>query len=102
MPCARIRVAVVALFVLSVGTLAFRPASAQEATPTANTGHPLVGAWILDRDTTQPTNPLQLIVATADGLYLGVEYGGRNAGGGGGGAGPPPPAATPRLSGPIP
>src|SRR5688572_30885491 len=63
MPCAWIRVAVVALVVLSVGTLAVRPASAQEATPTANTGHPLVGAWILDRDVTQPTNPLQLIVA---------------------------------------
>ena len=58
MPRAWIRVAVVALVVLSVGTLAFRPASAQEATPTARTGHPLVGAWILDRDMTHPTNPL--------------------------------------------
>ena len=79
MPRARIRVAVFALVVLSVGTLAFRPASAQEATPTARTDHPLVGAWVLDRDTTHPTNPLQLIVVTADGLYLGVEYGGRTA-----------------------
>ena len=69
---ARIRVAVFALVVLSVGTLPFRPTRAQEATPTARTGHPLVGASVLDRDATQPTNPLQLIVATADGLYLGV------------------------------
>ena len=84
MPRARIRVAVVALVALvalSVGTLAFRPASAQEATPSASADHPLVGAWILDRDTTHPTNPQQLIVITADGLYLGVEYGGRTTAG---------------------
>ena len=79
MPRAWIRVAVATLVVLSVGTFAFRPASAQEATPTARTGHPLVGAWILDRDVAHPTNPLQLVVATADGLYLGVDYGGRTA-----------------------
>ena len=59
MPRAWIRVAVATLVVLSVGTFAFRPASAQEATPTARTGHPLVGAWILDRDTTHPTNQTQ-------------------------------------------
>jgi hypothetical protein len=101
MPCARILVAVVALFVLSVGTLAFRPASAQEATPTANTGHPLVGAWILDRDTTHPTNPLQQIVATADGLYLGVEYGGRITVGVWEATGPRTAAVTLHFSGPI-
>src|SRR5829696_6618183 len=79
MPRARICLAVFALVVLSVGTLAFRSASAQEATPAARIGHPLVGAWILDRDSTHPSNPLQLIVATADGLYLGVAYGGSTA-----------------------
>jgi hypothetical protein len=79
MPRAQIRVAVIALVVLSIGTLAWRPASAQEATPMARAGHPLIGAWVLDRDTTHPTNPLQLIMATADGLYLGVTYGGRTA-----------------------
>ncbi len=76
MPRSPILVALFALIVLG-GILPLRPAGAQEATPTARTGHPLVGAWILDRDMTHPTNPQQLIVATADGLYLGVDYGGR-------------------------
>jgi hypothetical protein len=99
MPRAWIRVAVVIL-VLSVGTLAVRPARAQEATPTAGTDHPLVGAWALDRDTTHGTNPLQLIVATADGLYLGVEYGGRTAVGVWEATGPRTAAVTLRLPGP--
>ena len=98
MPRAWIRVAVVALAVLIVGTVAFRPASAQEATPTAMTDHPLVGAWILDRDTTHGTNPLQLIVATADGLYLGVEYGGRTAAGVWEATGPRTAAVTLRVT----
>jgi hypothetical protein len=101
MPRAWNRVAVVALAVLIVGTVAFRPASAQEATPTAMTDHPLVGAWILDRDTTHATNPLQLIVATADGLYLGVEYGGRTAVGVWEATGPRTAAVTLRLPGPT-
>ena len=69
----------VALFalVLCGGILPLRPVGAQEATPTPRTGHPLVGAWILDRDMTHPTNPPQLVVVTSDGLYLGVDYGGR-------------------------
>jgi hypothetical protein len=100
MPRAWIRIAVVALVLHSVGTLAFRPASAQEATPTARTGHPLVGAWILDRDTTQPTNPLQLIVATADGVYLGVDYDGRTAVGVWEATGPRTAAVTVRASAP--
>jgi hypothetical protein len=100
MPRAWIRVAVFIIVVLSVGTLAFWPASAQEATPTARTDHPLVGAWILDRDTTQSTNPLQLIVATADGLYLGVEYGGRTAVGVWEATGPRTAAVTLHLPGP--
>jgi hypothetical protein len=70
-------VALVALVVLSGGILPLWSAGAQEATPTPMTDHPLVGAWILDRDLTHPTNPQQLVVATSDGLYLGVDYGGR-------------------------
>jgi hypothetical protein len=101
MPRARICIVVFALVVLSVGTLAFRPASAQEATPTARTGHPLVGAWVLDRDETQPTNPLQLIVATADGLYLGVAYGGSTAVGVWEATGPRTAAVTLRVPAPI-
>ncbi|MDF3039725.1 MAG: hypothetical protein K0Q71_2431 [Thermomicrobiales bacterium] len=72
-----ILVALVALVVLSGGILPSWSVGAQEATPTPMTGHPLVGAWILDRDLTHPTNPQQLVVATSDGLYLGVDYGGR-------------------------
>ena len=101
MPRAWIRVTVVAVAFLIVGTVAFRPASAQEATPTAMTDHPLVGAWILDRDTTQPTNPLQLIVATADGLYLGVAYGGSTAVGVWEATGPRTAAVTLRVPAPI-
>jgi hypothetical protein len=101
MPRAWIRIAVVALVLHSVGTLTFRPASAQEATPTARTGHPLVGAWVLDRDTTHPANPLQLIVATADGLYLGVAYGGSTAVGVWEATGPRTAAVTLRVPAPI-
>ena len=83
----------------SAGTLSCAFAHSASC-PTARTGHPLVGAWILDRDTTQSTNPLQLIVATADGLYLGVEYGGRTAVGVWEATGPRTAAVTLRLPGP--
>src|SRR5687768_3057421 len=61
-----ILVALLALVVLSGGILPSWSVGAQEATPTPMTDHPLVGAWILDRDLTHPTNPQQLVVATSD------------------------------------
>jgi hypothetical protein len=76
-----IRLAVVALVVLSGGILPLRAVGAQEATPTARTGHPLVGAWVLDPDQAHPTNPQQLLVFTADGLCFGAAYGGRTTAG---------------------
>jgi hypothetical protein len=92
------RVTVFALVVLSIGSLAFRPASAQEATPTARSEHPLVGAWALDRDTSHPTNPQQLVIVTADGLYFGVEYGGRTTAGVWEATGPRTAAITLRVT----
>ena len=97
MPRSSILVALFALVVLG-GILPLRPAGAQEATPTARTDHPLVGAWILDRDLTHPTNPQQLIVATADGLYLGVDYGGRTTVGVWEATGPRTAAVTLRVT----
>lgn len=65
---------------LGVG-LGYRPAVAQEATPAGMSGHPLVGAWMMDGDANDPANPLELIVFTADGLYIGADaFGGNTIG----------------------
>ncbi|MFN8664124.1 MAG: hypothetical protein U0075_19700 [Thermomicrobiales bacterium] len=66
---------------LGMGALASQPAGAQEATPAAMSGHPLVGAWVLDGDVNDPANPPELIVFTADGLYIGSDaFGGNTVG----------------------
>lgn len=74
----------VVLFVLvtmSTGVLASRPSVAQEATPAVMSRHPLVGAWILDGDVDDPANPPELIVFTADGLYIAADaFGGNTIG----------------------
>lgn len=43
--------------------------SAQDASPTAMSGHPLVGAWVLDTDTSDAANPPTLASFSADGVY---------------------------------
>jgi hypothetical protein len=93
-----IRVAVFAFVVLSGGILPLRSVDAQEATPAAGSNHPLVGAWVLDRDETHPTNPQQLIVITADGLYFGAEYGGGTTAGVWEATGPRTAAITLRVT----
>ncbi len=64
-----------ALAGLGVGGLAFalapiRPAAAQEATPVTMAGHPMVGTWVVDRDTTITTDAPSVVVYTADGGLL--------------------------------
>jgi hypothetical protein len=68
------------LFVAYLGFagIAANPAVAQDATPESLTGHPLVGAWVLDADPDDPANAPELIVFTADGLYIGVAADGSN------------------------
>ena len=60
---------------LGAGALALaataRQGSAQEATPSAMAGHPMVGTWIVDRDITTTTEgPPSIAVYTADGGLL--------------------------------
>jgi hypothetical protein len=47
-----------------------RQASAQDATPTAMTGHPIVGPWIVDKDVAVMTDVPSIVVFTADGGLL--------------------------------
>jgi hypothetical protein len=95
-----IRVTVFALVLLSGGILPLRSAGAQEATPTAESPHPFVGAWVVDRDPTNANNPLQLVVATADGLYFGTQYGGQTTAGVWEATGPSTAAITLRATAP--
>ena len=50
-----------------------RHSSAQNATPAATAGHPLVGAWLLDTDTAEPSNPPTLATFSSDGVYTQIE-----------------------------
>ena len=47
--------------------------TAQEATPTAMGGHPLVGAWLLDTNADDPANAPEVTIFTADGAYISVD-----------------------------
>jgi hypothetical protein len=58
-----------------VATLA-RGATAQEATPSAMTQHPIVGTWIVDRDPNDPTEIPTYNVITADGGIIDPTVGG--------------------------
>jgi hypothetical protein len=65
---------VVAVLLLGVVALRLLPVTvAQEATPTAMTGHPLVGTWLLDTNADDPANAPDVVVFTADGAYISVD-----------------------------
>jgi hypothetical protein len=69
--------ALVALIaVVSLGIAGFDARSsvtAQEATPAAMSGHPLVGTWLLDTNADDPANGPEVTVFTADGAYISVD-----------------------------
>jgi hypothetical protein len=71
-------IALVCVVVLGVALPGSHPAAAQDGTPTAMAGHPLVGAWVLDNDVDDPVNPPELIVFAADGSYIGAAVDGTN------------------------
>lgn len=47
-------------------------AAAQDATPTSLAGHPLVGSWLVDTDTSIETDAPELGIWTSDGLMIGI------------------------------
>ncbi|MFL5760596.1 MAG: hypothetical protein ACJ789_12785 [Thermomicrobiales bacterium] len=68
----RILVLAILLAVVLGGLLIFGRAAtigAQDSTPAAMAGHPLVGTWLLDTDTGDPNNSPTLATFTADGIY---------------------------------
>lgn len=74
-------VSLVAAVVLGITTIGRSSGTiAQEATPEATAGHPLVGTWILDTDTADPTNAPSLSVFTSDGTSFDSAADGTNAG----------------------
>jgi len=50
--------------------LATRPAAAQDATPAAMAGHPLVGTWIVDPEPDNPANVPSLVTYSSDGIVI--------------------------------
>jgi hypothetical protein len=67
---------VVTLAVIVLGIAGFDArsgATAQEATPTAMSGHPLVGTWLLDTNADDPANAPEVTIFTADGAYVSVD-----------------------------
>lgn len=52
-------------------------ALAQDATPAAPAGHPIVGAWLIDVDADDPANPPGLVIFRDDGTYLQADPDGR-------------------------
>src|SRR5687767_2636712 len=72
----RITALVVTLAVVLFGIAGFDArsgATAQEATPTAMSGHPLVGTWLLDTNADDPANAPEVTIFTADGAYVSVD-----------------------------
>ena len=64
------RTAIAGLTVSGIGMAlasASQHAAAQESTPAAMSGHPIVGTWIFDRDNAVPTETPSIVVFTADG-----------------------------------
>ena len=63
-----------ALASLGAGGLALaavtRQASAQDATPAAMAGHPLVGTWIVDPEPDNPANVPSLVTYSSDGIVI--------------------------------
>ena len=68
-------VAVIGLLALG-GT--FRHTDAQDATPAALAGHPLIGAWLLDTDSNDPANAPSLVIFHDDGTYVQADADGSN------------------------
>ncbi len=67
---------VVTLAVIVIGIAGFdlrTSATAQEATPTTMSGHPLVGTWLLDTNADDPANAPEVTIFTADGAYISVD-----------------------------
>ena len=54
--------------------------TAQQATPVASNQPSLVGSWMLDTDTEDPSNPPEIATVYADGSYLEVATDGVGAG----------------------
>ena len=50
-----------------------RGTTAQEATPTTMSGHPLVGTWLLDTNADDPADAPEVTIFTADGAYISVD-----------------------------
>jgi hypothetical protein len=63
-----------------VSVIGFRTTAAQDATPAATAGHPLVGAWRLDTDVNDPTNPPSLAIFHSDGTYTELAVDGSGVG----------------------
>jgi hypothetical protein len=60
-----------AVLVVLVAVLASVPsATAQDATPASSDMHPFVGTWLLGTDAADPTNPPEVVIATAEGDYV--------------------------------
>jgi hypothetical protein len=51
-------------------TATARQASAQDATPAGTAGHPIVGTWIIDRNTTTTVEVPVVVVFTGDGGFI--------------------------------
>lgn len=51
-------------------------ATAQQGTPAATGGNPLVGAWILNTNPSDPHNPVSAVVFSPDGTYQQLDAGG--------------------------
>jgi hypothetical protein len=74
-----ISVSVLTLAVVGLVLLGSRPSAvAQESTPAAMAGHPIVGAWLLDVDANDPASPPALAIFHNDGTYLQAESDGGN------------------------
>jgi hypothetical protein len=63
------------MVVLALGLMVTsgRGSTARQATPTAMSGHPLVGTWLLDTNADDPANAPEVTVFTADGAYISVD-----------------------------
>lgn len=70
----RTRVVLLAIVMLcGMVAVGWGSATAQDATPVAGTDHPLVGAWMVDTEPENPTNPPHLAILSSDGTYLEVD-----------------------------
>jgi hypothetical protein len=86
---------VLALGLVSLVALGSGPrAVAQEGTPAATAGHPVVGAWLLDPDANDPANLPSLAIFHDDGTYLEVDADGGSGIGTWQATGPTTAAAT--------